>query len=297
MSKFVMELQKLCLDSKVTCSELLMKAYFLAQKLEVREFETFFDNEMNGYTDAELDLPKYRYVPVEYKCQTSLNSWIPVIIKNGLGYDSLLIRPIASSIIELESIYKTENALLELPIPFEIQEKLNKDGRNPQFCQISGFFQKSQLAKVFQGVRKIILDWTIELEKKGILGENYMFSSEDKETAKSISNLHITINGNVSGKNNIGAIQDCVINEEATIDFDAIKSLVELISNNLNNAGFSDNEKQSIINDINDIKIALAQKNSPRLINLLNHIKEITYNVTGNLLASGIIQQISSLLP
>ena len=34
MSKFVMELQKLCLDSKVTCSELLMKAYFLAQKLE-----------------------------------------------------------------------------------------------------------------------------------------------------------------------------------------------------------------------------------------------------------------------
>ena len=296
MSKFVMELQKLCLDSKVTCSELLMKAYFLAQKLEVKEFGFFFNNEMNGYTDDE-DLPKYRFVPVEYKCQTSPNIWIPVVIKNGIGYDSLLIRPIASSIIELESIYKTENALLELPIPFEIQEKLNKDGRNPRFCQISGFIQKSQLAKIFQAVQKIILDWTIELEKKGILGEEYMFTSEDKENAKNISNLHITINGDVSGKNNIGTIQDCIINEESTIDFDAIKSLVELISNNLNNAGFSDNEKQSIINDINDMKIALAQKNSPRLITLLNHIKEITYNVTGNLIASGIIQQISSLLP
>lgn len=64
MSKFVMELQKLCLDSKVTCSELLMKAYFLAQKLEVKEFGFFFNNEMNGYTDDE-DLPKYRFVPVE----------------------------------------------------------------------------------------------------------------------------------------------------------------------------------------------------------------------------------------
>ncbi len=64
MAKLVIELQKDCLNSKVSLTELLRKARFIAQKLDIAEMIDFCTNELEGYTKSAV--PKYRWILVTY---------------------------------------------------------------------------------------------------------------------------------------------------------------------------------------------------------------------------------------
>ena len=48
-------------------------------------------------------------------------------------------------------------------------------------------------------VRNILIDWTVQLKKKGIKGENMKFLKEDVKKAKKINQPNITFNGDVKG--------------------------------------------------------------------------------------------------
>lgn len=53
-------------------------------------------------------------------------------------------------------------------------------------------------------VKNIILDWTLQLEEKGILGENFSFTNEEKEKGKEVLSPII----NIFGDNNIVSSSD-----------------------------------------------------------------------------------------
>jgi hypothetical protein len=63
------------------------------------------------------------------------------------------------------------------------------------------------LATVIDGVRTTVLDWSINLENEGILGEGMLFSLEEKDKAIRSQSIHIQsfsgILGDVSGRNRI----------------------------------------------------------------------------------------------
>ena len=248
-------------------------------------------------SDFSEKIPRYRYVNVEYRFEIPSYGWRPFVIKRGIGFDNLLCRPIESSIIELEKLSEYGDSHLSFPIPGEVQKLLNKQAKTPVLVHICGFFEKAALTKIFQEVRKVILDWTLELEKKGILGEEYMFTEKEKESAKEISNVNITINGNISDSNVIGALQNSTVNKESTLDFDKVALITKQISDNIQNIGLKEEEKIAIINEITEIRFALENKDSLKILTLLKHIKSICCGVTDSIIASGIIQQISNLLP
>ena len=113
---------------------------------------------------------------------------------------------------------------------------------------------------------------------------------------KDSSNHQTIINANNSNIN-LGSMinsSQC-INKE--LDFSAIENLIKMISQNIENSGLSNEDKIKLVEDINQIKSAITKKDSNTIIKLLTGIKEMCLNVTGNLIASGIIQQISNLLP
>ena len=56
-------------------------------------------------------------------------------------------------------------------------------------------------------------------------------------------------------------------------------------------------EKKSILNDISSIRSAMKEKDTSKMQMLLTNIKNICSKVAENLIASGIVQQISNLLP
>ena len=72
---------------------------------------------------------------------------------------------------------------------------------------------------------------------------------------------------------------------------------MDLISNNIKNAGFTTNEQELVYGYIKEIHSAIAKKNNSIVQKMLIAIKNMCLNVTENLVASGIVQQISELLP
>ena len=81
------------------------------------------------------------------------------------------------------------------------------------------------------------------------------------------------------------------------IDFEKAASLVKSISENLQSIGLTESEKKSVSDSIEDIRSAIIRQDSNIIQAALKHIRDLCFNVAGNLLASGIVQQISSLLP
>ena len=129
-------------------------------------------------------------------------------------------------------------------------------------------------------------------------GQKTLNSLQEKGARDSSLKVNITINGNVSGNNAIGTFQKTTVNmANNQIDFEKAASLVKSISENLQSIGRTESEKKSVSDSIEDIRSAIIRQDSNIIQTALKHIRDLCFNVAGNLLASGIVQQISSLLP
>ena len=69
--------------------------------------------------------------------------------------------------------------------------------------EIALFISTVNITSLIEKVKNCLLEWTIELEGKGILGENMTFNEKEAESAKGISqqinNYYGTVvNGNVT---------------------------------------------------------------------------------------------------
>lgn len=129
-------------------------------------------------------------------------------------------------------------------------------------------------------------------------GQKTLNTLQEKETCDGSPKVNIIINGNVSGNNAIGAFQNTTVNmANNQIDFEKAASLVKSISENLQSIGLTESEKKSVSDSIEDIRSAIIRQDSNIIQTALKHIRDLCFNVAGNLLASGIVHQISSLLP
>lgn len=61
MSSVILDLQKEALDKDISVNDLLRKAYVVARKLKIDEFEKWTQLELNGYKELE-DIPDYRHL-------------------------------------------------------------------------------------------------------------------------------------------------------------------------------------------------------------------------------------------
>lgn len=118
----------------------------------------------------------------------------------------------------------------------------------------------------------------------------------DYFTKKDSNNRQTIINANNSNVN-LGTMINSSQSINRNLDYSAIKDLIKIISQNVENTGLSTEARQKLVDDIEEIKIAITKKDTNKILTLLRRIQELCFNVTGNLVASGIIQQISTLLP
>ena len=77
MSGIVLELQREALDETVSTESLLRKAYLVAKKLKLEEFEDWLSQEQNGYVGQ---IPEYRSIRGEIKAWNPYHGWIPVVM-------------------------------------------------------------------------------------------------------------------------------------------------------------------------------------------------------------------------
>lgn len=232
-TSLVEQLQELALDPNSDIEGLLNKALFVSRKLKIKDFRKWCELELEGYGKEEL--PTYRQLRGQLKAVNRVYGYIPFIIPPELDEIVTLIE-INQGIGELNNLLKQEgDSFINIITPEmrQILLEMQKD----QFSQLEPrvVFARTQLMGVLTKIRTIILNWSMQLEEDGILGEGLKFSKEEKKAAMSVSHFNIQnmqgVVGNVSG----GIINQNNQMKIKEMDFDSLaKHLAE------NNVAFSD---------------------------------------------------------
>jgi hypothetical protein len=177
-SGIVLELQREALDENKSIEMLLRKAYLVAKKLKLEDLEKWLTQEQNGYNSK---VPEYRMLSGELKAWNPYHGWIPIVMDAELsGIVSKM--PLGLSISAIVDSYASSSGSVVLSVNGEITDVLNKvtDSIPTKY----GFIvSKSELYRIMSTVRNKILEWAILLEDNGILGEEMMFTEEEKTVA------------------------------------------------------------------------------------------------------------------
>ena len=200
----VLKLQSLASDPTSDVEELLNKALIVSRKLRIKKFRKWCDVELEGYIDQVL--PDYRKFKGELKVFNPYHGLQPFIIRDDM--DELVTAiEVNISIGEIMNLLKQEGDMPYKPLPNLAKKQLMEMQDSYAKLEPRVVFHRSQLMGIPTKVRSIILNWALQLEEDGILGEGLKFSDKEKEIAMSVNHYSIQnmqgIAGNVSGASTV----------------------------------------------------------------------------------------------
>ena len=208
----VLDLQLLSTDKNVDISELLRKSLLIASKLKLDKFKEWINSELHGYNNMD-DIPNYRTVNAELKLRNPYHGLVPVVFSNQDFADIICNVKVGGSIESLASLLTSESDYLQVPLSHTQQSA---------FMRLQGFgalpvvrvIGHNQVAAIIDIVRTTILEWALELENNGILGEGLVFTEEDKNKAMSNTNINIERIDNFQGM--LGGVSESTITQNMT---------------------------------------------------------------------------------
>lgn len=229
----VLELQKECLDSHTSVADILRKAKVIAVKLDLKELVDWIDKELNGYVDDSLlDLPEYRKGRGSPKFFNPYRGYCPIIVGEGQYGDIISTVFLAQGVSALEDLAKDKKSdTLIYQYPPALQSSLQEQMEFAMECSLH--FSRNQIRATLDYVRNRVLDWALELEKRGILGEDLSFDDSEKKEAQAVTN-HI-YGSNIGVLGSVGrdaSVSNLSVNESQP-DFDATLKLVSQIRETL----------------------------------------------------------------
>lgn len=261
MASVIVELQKDALDRKVPITDLLRKAFIVARKLKIAEFENWVSNELNGYENSE-DIPEYRKIGGFVKAWNPYRGWQPVFFPNSGLQQALSIRPCNQTIAEIESLLGSESKSRTLQMPYSAKTEQQLRKSIDFDTQITLVIPCTALVRIVDAVRTIVLNWSIKLEEDGIIGESLTFTSQERETAERAS---YNIN------NFYGPVQSPQIQQQTSksfqvssvdqFDIDSVNNFLSNIGRQIENLDLSSDTKKELNSEINTAK---AQTESPK---------------------------------
>ncbi|WP_031552706.1 AbiTii domain-containing protein [Oribacterium sp. FC2011] len=181
MKGIILELQTNALDEQITVEELLRKAYLVARKLQLKEFQKWIEDEQNGYAGKRV--PDFRYIHGSYKALNPAIGWIPLMLSPKFE-DLISKMPIDYPISQIQNLYNKNDGTISFTPNAKIQQLLNQSIDFPIDMAFSYQANSSELYRILSTVRNKILEWAILLEENGIVGLELSFSDKEKETAR-----------------------------------------------------------------------------------------------------------------
>lgn len=178
MAGIVLELQKEALNENVSIELLLRKAYLVAKKLKLADFEEWLRQEQNGYLD---EIPRYREIVGEMKAWNPYHGWVPVIFQPEIA-KIVSKMSMTNSISSLIDVYNTSNGSIKLSVNAAVTEMFNRN-TDSIATNYAFFASRSEIYRIMSTVRNKILDWALLLEENGIVGEDMTFTDYEKQVA------------------------------------------------------------------------------------------------------------------
>jgi uncharacterized protein YdcH (DUF465 family) len=301
MSSLVLELQREATTDEVKVTDLLRKAYVVSRKLDLQDFEVWSKKELDGY-DPDDELPGYRLVDGEPKVKTNFGTQPLHIPDQDLleVVSTARVRQPASEVIEtVEGAREAGTGTLFWSKPQAAQtlaKAMTGHGMPVLACPVSAF------AAILDAIRNTILEWSIDLEEDGILGEDMTFSSDEKERVQrsrySPGNYNINI-GEMHGSQIQQAGSGSSL--KMSVCKDTTKEIADFLSELKGNISAFDlsEEKEEEVDA--EIKTVESQLGSPKpktsiLKSSLQSLKSVLENTAGSAVGAGLVEQIPALL-
>ncbi len=246
----VLELQSLASDNTVDVVDVLFLAKAISFKLNLNDLAEWIEYELTGYPQG-VELPDYRIAKgnIRYWHQYQRVWKTP-------NYSSLSADVIDyfqtfsfnSSIAAISTLTDEESQELYMSMAPHLIAEMFASKEKPS--DVRWFFSSSVAKLIVTTVRSKILDWSLELESKGILGEGLLFTQREKDIAP------MTINNNFNGvfnNNGVFANQARDINQQNTINAGDMSSLLSKLKEH----GVDDT-------DVQELKDVIEQSPAPK---------------------------------
>jgi hypothetical protein len=177
MGSLVKDFQRDIVQSSKSTTELLRTAKVISVKLGLNDIAEWVNNELNGY-DNSKEIPEYRYFSGgELQYLNPYQGWRPA---GNLKRDFPCGQPVSA----LEALLNSETIVLPLTREqnFQLQGSV---GIDVSHWQQRIEFSSIQLKALLNAVKDKLLDWSLELETRGIIGENMSFDEKERKSAQS----------------------------------------------------------------------------------------------------------------
>ncbi len=247
----VLQLQYLAQKTDSDIEELLRRAKLVAMKLNLSDFEHWCDSELMGYTCDIDELPQYRTTTGRLYVHNPYNGLVPFHLEDDEAYRVITTVPLTESVGEYVNLISKETQGLHIQLPkpaldflYNAQYKTHGYALEPRLK-----LEVTQVMSILTYVRNNIFNWSVNLEKSGILGEGMQFTIEEKQKAMTTTNYNI---GNMQGI--AGNVQDSSVTQTNQMIVNQM-DLSTLLST-LKSQGI--NEK-----DLHELQVALSEDQKP----------------------------------
>ncbi len=294
----VLELQHDALRRDVPVSELLRKAFVVARKLGISDFEKWINRELNGYEQAS-EVPEYRRVRGEVKAWNPYRGWVPVLFESAKLQAAFSRRRNGQPVAEIESLVATgkDTGRLVMPYPEDAEQALRKGMRLDTGAhwdtQVILEVPPTSVIRVLDAVRNVVLNWAIQLEADGILGEGLSFTKEERQAANQISynvnNFFGAVQGSQIQQQSDHAVQ---ISMRADIDLEQVAQFLSDLKKKRREFGLQDKDQAELDAEIGTVESQIASpKPKESIINeSLQSIRSILEGAAGGTAAHLLIQ-------
>jgi AbiTii len=289
MASIVEKLQRDALNSSVPVSDLLRRVKFAAAKLGLGAVEDWVDHELKGY---EVKPPDYRKVHGRPMSFNPYRGWL--LMGGYTDRLSWMRNPEPVSVLEDLVRSCSNGGALQVSYPDAIKEMLNKQNgvRGWNYClEVS----PSELGRILDRVRTLILEWALELEKAGIVGTEDNFGPVEKQKAQAASTTinigHIgSFVGNLGQGNASGDI------DASGTNIDQLLSIVSQLRAHQTELLQAGADASRLEEKLSELEKAIANGKHGLIRGLLTDVRNAISGATGNLIATGAINVLNGML-
>jgi hypothetical protein len=255
MTALVPELVNMASDPNVSTTDLLRRTLVVASRLNVPELVLWVKSELNGY---EHDVPNYRIIYGQLMAVNPYHGLIPFQIDDNEIMEMICKHCEFQSVPEIErSLAKSSAGHMVRNFPPDQQRILMNSMSYAMQPQLK--FTVAQVTGIIEKVRNRILEWALDLEVRGVVGEGMTFTQVEKNMVQEqhyhfgdVTGSQIQIGSNSSNQHQ---------SNKTTGDTIALKAVADALAAALKNSKATGDTANELGAEIATLS---AQANSPK---------------------------------
>lgn len=293
MPALVTELVNAAIDTSVSSADLLRRALVTTKRLGVPELIDWISSELNGYYSGGV--PDYRQVQGQLMAENPIHGPIPFFAPPEMA-EMLSDFEVRQSIPELIQLAQSTTGIYS-HFPANVEHTLMQMMRetNGVMMRPALRFSTVQVQGIIEKVRSRVLEWALDLESKGVLGEGMTFSQEEKQMVQQ-QHYHF---GDVSGSQiQIGSNGSNQTQKQSGSDMAALSALIELLHDAIQQGRVTEEVRDELQAELATLQ---AQAASPKpkwavIKATAGSIKAVLENAAGGVIAAQALPYLTALL-